>query len=100
MHYLDAAKDDIRKISIYISHKSGHQSIGLKFAQKLTEKCKKIAKSPILLGVSRKEIRPDLRSIPYGNYIIFFRHIEDNDILEIVRIIERHRDILEQFDIY
>ena len=43
------------------------------------------------MGRPRTELRPDLRSHPYGNYMIFFRYGDDE--LEIVKVLEGHRDI-------
>ncbi len=93
LKYLDEAKDDIRKISAYISHQSGHKSVGRKVAQDLTTACEKLANSPFLRGIERPEIMPNIRSFPCRNYIIFFRHIEDEDILQIVRIFRDSQDI-------
>jgi toxin ParE1/3/4 len=43
------------------------------------------------MGRARDELRPGLRSHPYRSYVIFFRCVEDT--LEIVNVIEGHRDI-------
>jgi plasmid stabilization system protein ParE len=37
-------------------------------------------------------LRADLRSHPFESYLIFFRYVND-DVLEIVNILEGHRDI-------
>jgi hypothetical protein len=37
----------------------------------------------------------DLRSHPYKNYVIFFRYV--GDVLEVIHIIEGHRDIAALF---
>ena len=42
------------------------------------------------MGRTRKELAPDLRSHPYKAYVIFFRYV--GDVLEIVNVIEGHRD--------
>jgi len=49
-----------------------------------------LAKNP-LSGEARDDIRPNLRSISHGNYVIFFRSRED--YLEIVRVLHGARDI-------
>lgn len=46
---------------------------------------------PGTLGQARPELEANLRSTPLGNYIIFFRYTPD--ALEIVNIVEAHRDI-------
>ena len=43
------------------------------------------------MGRSRSDLRPELRSQTYQSYIIFFRYM--GDVLEIVNILEGHRDI-------
>jgi toxin ParE1/3/4 len=48
-------------------------------------RCKRRSVAP------RPELRTDIRSFPYGNYVIFFRYIEDR--FEVVSILERHLDI-------
>ena len=51
---------------------------------------------PQVLGRARPELRDDLRSVVEGNYVIFVRYLETE--LEVVRIIEGHRDIPAQFE--
>ena len=48
------------------------------------------------MGRLRPELRESLLSFPYGNYVIFFMYNED--YLEIVTIIEGHRDIEAIFE--
>ena len=55
-----------------------------------------MAQLPSTLGRPRPELRPDLRSFPFKGYVIFFRYLDD-DSLEIVHIIEGHRDIAAIF---
>jgi plasmid stabilization system protein ParE len=43
------------------------------------------------MGRARPELRADLRSHSYRNYLIFFRYI--GDVIEIVNVLEAHRDI-------
>jgi toxin ParE1/3/4 len=47
------------------------------------------------MGQARDELRPNLRCVSQGNYIIFFRQITDQNILEIARVIHAARDISE-----
>jgi len=50
---------------------------------------------PGTLGRPRSELRPNLRSFAFRGYVIFFRY--QNDTLEVVNILERHRDIESYF---
>ncbi|MBK6959225.1 MAG: type II toxin-antitoxin system RelE/ParE family toxin [Nitrosomonas sp.] len=43
------------------------------------------------IGVERPELRENLRSHPFGSYIIFFMYNDNH--FEVVTIIEGHRDI-------
>src|SRR4051812_4916532 len=44
-----------------------------------------------VLGRARPELRPDIRSFPFRNYIILLRYIEKT--IEIINVIESHRDL-------
>ncbi len=48
------------------------------------------------MGGARPALADDLRAFPYGNYIILFRYLKD--ALEVVTIVERHRDLGALFD--
>jgi plasmid stabilization system protein ParE len=50
---------------------------------------------PGTMGRARPELAEGIRSIPYGNYVILFRY--NGPYLEIVSIVEGHRDIEELF---
>jgi toxin ParE1/3/4 len=41
-------------------------------------------------------LRHDIRSAPFKGYVIFFRYLDD-DILEVVHVIEGHRDVAAIF---
>lgn len=89
--YSEAAKRDLRGIQVYISRQSGSSDIGSRFVRQLQAKCEKFAKLPMKLGRSRPDLRPDLRSFPVKEYVIYFRYLAD--MVEIVKVVERHRDI-------
>jgi toxin ParE1/3/4 len=42
------------------------------------------------MGRARPELWEDIRSSAYKSYVIFFRY--DGDILEVVNVLEGHRD--------
>jgi toxin ParE1/3/4 len=44
-------------------------------------------------GRARKELFPGLRSFPVGNYIVFYLPLPKGEGVQIVRVIEGHRDI-------
>jgi len=52
----------------------------------------KLARSPFI-GRGRKDLAERLRSFAVGNYVIFYQPLDGSDGVEIVRVIEGHRDI-------
>jgi plasmid stabilization system protein ParE len=63
---------------------------------KLIAKCRHLARLPVRMGRPRPELLLDLRSTPYGNYMIFFRYV--GDTFEVVNILEGHLDIDAHFE--
>jgi toxin ParE1/3/4 len=61
----------------------------------IDEKCRPLARMP---GVGRKrpDLAPELRSLPVGNYVIFYRPIPDG--IQIIRVLHGARDIPAFFD--
>jgi toxin ParE1/3/4 len=43
------------------------------------------------IGRARPELRPDLRSFPYGGYLILYRAVADG--VEIVRVVHAARNL-------
>ena len=91
LRFSAAANDDLNSIAEYIADRSGSRIVAERFAGELRQKCSDIAASPIQMGRPRPDLRPDLRSHPHGNYLIFFRYI--GDVLEVVNVLEGHRDV-------
>jgi len=96
LRYLAQAKDDLISIKRYLASESGDIEIALAFVNKLREQCRKLAELPGQLGRARPELYNNLRSFPFGNYVIFFMY--NDDYLDIVTIIEGHRDIESMFE--
>lgn len=65
-----------------------------KWLRKTMSEFQRLAKNP-LGGEARDDIRPDLRSVSHGSYVIFFR--ARPECLEIVRVLHGARDIRELF---
>ena len=91
LRYTAAARADLVSITTYIADQSGSRVVAERFANRLRGKCREIAEAPIRLGRNRPSLRPDIRSLTFGNYMIFFRYV--GETVEIVNVIERHRDI-------
>ncbi len=91
LSYLEQAKTDLISIKRYIAKQSGSNELALSYTQKLRQQCRKLAELPGTMGRARPELMEGLRSFPYDNYVIFFRY--SDSLIEIVSIIEGHRDI-------
>ena len=59
-----------------------------RFIERLTKKSERLGRRP-MIGRARPELRPDLRSLPYGSFLILYRIIDDG--VEIVRVIRAAR---------
>lgn len=88
---LATARDDLAAIGDYIQSASGSRQVAARFVRHLNDHCRRLGTLPGTLGRARPELLPDIRSTPYGNYVIFFRYV--GDIVEIVNVIEGHRHI-------
>jgi len=88
---LASARDDLAAIGDYIQFASGSRRVAARFVGELNDYCRHLGRLPGTLGRARPDLLPDIRSAPYGNYIIFFRYV--GDVVEIVNIFEGHRDI-------
>lgn len=80
------AKADIKAITRYIA--KDNRRAAERWFDEVHERCKRIGEMP-RIGVARLEIRPDLRSLPFGNYLILYREIKGG--VEISRIIHGAR---------
>jgi toxin ParE1/3/4 len=96
LRVLDSARNDIAQTYAYIEEQSGSAAVAERFVRQLNDQCRRLARLPGTLGRARPELRHDIRSTPFKGYVIFFRYLED-DILEIVHIIEGHRDVIAIF---
>jgi toxin ParE1/3/4 len=61
-----------------------------RFIERLTRKFETLGRHP-LIGRARPDLRPDLRSFPYGAYVILYRAIDDG--VEVVRVVHAARNL-------
>jgi plasmid stabilization system protein ParE len=95
LQYLAAAQEDIFAIFDYIAGESGSLVTGRSFVGRLRRRCTELSGLPGQMGRPRPEFGADIRSTAFGNYVIIFRYARND--LEIVQIIEGHRDIEARF---
>jgi len=96
LKYLDAAKNDLAEIARYITSESGNRNIAINYISRIRAYCRNLAATETSQrGTARPELMDGMRSEPFGNYVIFFRY--HGNVLEIVNILEGHRDIQAYF---
>jgi len=82
------AGNDLDEIWLYIAHDNPDSADAL--LAKIEERCQSLAQFPFI-GTDRDELMPDLRSLPVGNYLIFYMPIEDGIV--VVRVLHGMRDV-------
>jgi toxin ParE1/3/4 len=87
------AADDLNEIHDFIA--TDNVTAALRFIDRLEEKFQAIAESPEI-GRTRKELAPNLRSFPVGNYVIFYRPIKAG--IQVIRVLHGARDIEALFE--
>lgn len=89
--YLASVRRDLLDILTYVAEESGSVAVARGVVAQLRSRCCALASKPGTLGRSRPELHPEIRSIAHKGYVIFFRYVGDR--LEVVNILEGHRDI-------
>lgn len=82
------AAEDIAEIWDYIADDS--LAAADRFVDQLDEQFGLLATQP-QIGRARGELAPDVRSFPFGRYVIFYLPLADG--IEVVRILHSARDI-------
>jgi toxin ParE1/3/4 len=82
------AETDLDEIWWYIAQDNPDNAD--RFLDKIEERCQELAQFPHM-GISREELMLTLRSLPLGNYLIFYLPIEDG--IEVVRVLPAMRDV-------
>ncbi len=86
--YSLAAQQDLHGIFEYIA--ADNTETARQFIDRLTQRCAAIAHAPYM-GRPRDEIRPGLRSVPFGRYLIFYMPSDPG--VTIVRVYHSARQI-------
>lgn len=71
-----------------------NERISRDFIASLKDKCYRISDMP-LIGRQRDDYGPDIRSFPFGNYIIFYRPMTSG--IAVLRVIHGARDFPAAF---
>ncbi|WP_447969664.1 type II toxin-antitoxin system RelE/ParE family toxin [Nitrospira sp. M1] len=67
------------------------------FIDLIESKCETLAQSPFL-GRLRPDLRNDVRSFPLEQYIIFYRVLEEDNVVEIIHVYHGARDVDALFE--
>ena len=84
----DQAGEDLLRIWEYIAQ--DNEEAADRFLDRVDEACKMLANNS-LSGMHRAELAEGLRSLPVGNYLIFYRPIEQG--IEVIRVLHGARDV-------
>lgn len=96
LRYTRGANEALRSIARYIAETTASRQTAISFVSRLRERCKHLATLHPMMGRSRPELAEGARSVVEDRYIIFIRYIDDT--LEVVTIVEGHRDMAALFD--
>ena len=87
------ALEDLAGIWAYIADDSPRQADA--FAAGIDREIRDLARRP-LIGRARPELLTDLRSLPFGRYVIFY--LPRKRGIEVVRVLHGARDLKPLFD--
>lgn len=82
------AREDLRDIWDYVSERNLPAADAL--LDRFLDVAETLAEQP-LAGRARPKLRPELRSFPVGEYLLFYEPQQDG--IEVVRVLHGHRDI-------
>lgn len=82
------AETDLIEIWVYIAEENPAAADAL--LESIDDKCATLATSP-LMGRTRDELLPGIRSFPVGHCVIFYQPIADG--IEVVRVLHGARDL-------
>jgi toxin ParE1/3/4 len=86
------AETDILEIWDFIADDSVREAD--RWIDRLDEKLSLWATQP-MIGRSRDELAPDLLSMPFGRYVVFFMPLADG--VDVVRVLHSSRDVDQEF---
>jgi len=87
------AQTDLIEIWVYIAQDNLESAD--QFLTLLDDKCHGLARNPEM-GRARAEVGEGLRSFPVGNYVIFYRPVQDG--IDVIRVLHGARDLPSLFD--
>ena len=87
------AKEGLLEIAEYIA--LDNPTRALSFIEELTHTLKKTLSSFPHAGRPYTEIEGEIRTVPYGNYVSYYRVKEEEKLVEVLFIFNAKRDVTE-----
>ena len=84
------AEEDLIEIGTYIGRRSGSRETARRFLQKVMAVCERLATNPNLGELRTEFASGQLRSFSIGNYVIYYRPVEDGVL--VARVLHGARD--------
>ena len=90
VHLTSDAEESRLEICFHLVQESRSQAVADRFLESIDEKCRLLATQP-RMGRSRPDLAAGVRSFPSGDYMIFYRPIDDG--IEVLLVVHGARDI-------
>ncbi len=90
------AEAELDAIWLYIARESGSIDIATRAVESVTDRFWLLARYPYLGRARDDDLRPGLRSLPAGDYVIIHR-VEPEDTVLILHVVHGSRDIVALF---
>lgn len=84
------AVKDLNEIWDYIAR--DNPAMADRVIDKIAAKCEMLARQP-LIGEARPDLATNLREVPVGNYVLFYRPLSDEIV--VVRVLHAARNVSE-----
>ena len=90
VEWTPAAESDLENIAVYIGVTEKSRQAATRFIDRIVHACEIFATQPHA-GLLRTDLGPEIRCIPVGNYVVFYRPIDDG--VEVARVVSGFQDL-------
>ncbi|MEL6445864.1 MAG: type II toxin-antitoxin system RelE/ParE family toxin [Bacteroidota bacterium] len=92
MLFLPAAEADLEEVWQYVADAGGSAPRADAYVRRLYDTMVLLAEHP-MMGRTRDELRPGLRSFPAERYVIYYEPLDDGEGVLIARVLRGERDV-------
>ncbi len=86
------AEADIERIALYIAEDNPRAA--KRWFEDIYSHCQRLGEMPGM-GAARFDVRPGLRMLPVGNYLILYQEVDDGaEIVRIIHVARQWQDLL------